>query len=89
VSVSGVEKKNAESLLLEAISSETRLIDAVAAALRVLRSDRDAVIESNTIPNPDLTPDLSTLGEDVKPYVVEYDRVIASCEDALAKAVWR
>lgn len=66
--------------------SEKRLVEAVAAALPILREDRDALVESSTVATEDGVPDLSTLDALAKPYVAEYDRVIAQCEDALAKA---
>jgi hypothetical protein len=66
--------------------SERRLVDAAAAALSILREDRDALVESSTVADDEGAPDLSTLDDLAKPYVAEYDRVIAQCEDALAKA---
>lgn len=85
-SVSARQWKKRNKAAKRLAQSERRLIDAVAAALPVLISDRDAAIQSNTVAKEDGTPDLATLDEDAKPYVAEYNRVIALCEDALRKA---
>jgi hypothetical protein len=72
------------------LTDAARLIDdfsdAVAAALAILRADRATTVERATVASPDGTPDLSTLDEETKPFVAEYDRAIALCEDVLMKA---
>ena len=62
------------------------LIGAVAAALAVLRSDRAMLLESSALPAEDGRPDPATVDPETAPYLAEYDRVIAMCEDALRKA---
>ncbi|HCN87811.1 MAG TPA: hypothetical protein DIT28_01315 [Oxalobacteraceae bacterium] len=64
----------------------TALLHAVLAALPVIRSDRAATVEGATLTGPDGNPDLSTLDEYARPYVAEYDRVIALCEHGLRQA---
>jgi len=64
----------------------TALLHAVLAALPILRSDRYSTVEGATLNGPDGNPDLSTLDEDARPCVAEYDRVIALCEDGLQEA---
>ncbi len=61
------------------------LLYAVLRALPILRSDRCTMVEGATVQGADGEPDMLTLEESAKPYIYEYDRAIAICEDALRK----
>ncbi|MHB8303639.1 MAG: hypothetical protein ACYDC6_12490 [Acidobacteriaceae bacterium] len=62
------------------------LLHAVLAALPVLRSDRSAAIEAATLLTFDGKTDETKAIDLARPYVAEYDRVIALCEGGLQKA---
>lgn len=62
----------------------TACLNAIGAALPVLREDRAILVRSSTRGQlPDGKPDMATLEEGARPYVAEYDRAIAYCEVAL------
>lgn len=75
----------AESVVIGA-EPQSSLLHAVLAALPVLRSDRQATVAACCVKYEDGSPDLTTLDAWAKPYVAEYDRLIALCELGLQKA---
>jgi hypothetical protein len=64
----------------------SELLNAVLAALPLLRENRDIIVSSDARIFPDGTPDMSTLDAVSRAEVAEHDRAIALCEEALQKA---